>query len=462
MKALISQVSKDSALDNALLCVFNRCMGEIPLYFSKNLFVNPASVYKFALIYLFPLFVASHGFMWVVQKVSYAPAVYAMKLAYMPFIALALYVYFKDMLRDRPTVLAAAVIAPVFIISLIMPLLLNEPISTGYYVTDTAGLGITVLSSFIFYAMLRDKSLDLAFIETISAQFCFVISIYMIVYFFASSGDKISVTPEIQIPMAIVIGAYLAPVNGRVRPPIWLIALIAIACALSQLRENVVIFAIAGAACIVRGFFFRADWRPAFLFVAVSISAVMVLPATRTALLDRYQSLQLFDNISVDIFNEPSGDIIKKPSGDVGSATKEQKIEVFVDSSLNQRFVEIGLMSQELSKSALTLVMGKGFGATYENRGGVLIYYGERVHNAHSTPFLVYFRNGIYGFILFALPAIFAFVTLFSKNTLLFRASLTLGMMYLALLFNQYFYWGVQFGLALAFWFYCFQKRNEV
>jgi hypothetical protein len=117
-------------------------------------------------------------------------------------------------------------------------------------------------------------------------------------------------------------------------------------------------------------------------------------------------------------------------------------------------------MFREMSRSWISLIFGEGFGATYENKDGVLIYYGPQVHNAHSTPFLLYFRNGFYGLLLFLIPGLIAAVTIFSRDDRLFRASLALGVMYLALLFNQYLYWGVQFGMGVALWAYCYKHRE--
>lgn len=134
---------------------------------------------------------------------------------------------------------------------------------------------------------------------------------------------------------------------------------------------------------------------------------------------------------------------------------------MFADGSLNQRLIEMELMFKEMSRSWLSLILGEGFGAQYENKGGVLIYYGPQVHNAHSTPFLLYFRNGIYGLLLFIIPGLIAAVTIFARDDRLFRASLALGVMYLALMFNQYLYWGVQFGMGVALWFHCLKRRKS-
>lgn len=447
-------------------------------------------------------------------------------------------------------------------ISLLVPFFFTDQTDFFYYITDSVGLILTIVSIIVFYQLLHVGAMTLNDIENIFAEFCLVLSIYMIIYYFASGGDKISITPEVHIPMAIVIGAYLSPVPHGYRPSIWLIALIGLACALSQLRENLVIYALVGAVCVLRSLFYPGNKREAALFVAATLIIVLVLPVPRNLVLDRFVSMefslkaplvtvaevekapppapepaaapgrsiidaqaprqpvaqsvpeartgtlataapplpspaagavetqapspltarQAGERAAESSGQRPASGASAEPatSADVPVAAIQAPLphktepaeplqtqtevsiskEVFTDGSLNQRVIEMNLMLQELSQSAAMLVLGKGFGATYENKDGVLIYYGARVHNAHSTPFLVYFRNGLYGVVLYFIPLALVMFTIFSRNVILFRASLALLVIYVALFFNQYFYWGYQFGLAMALWMYCYERRK--
>jgi hypothetical protein len=393
-------------------------------------------VYKWSLLVVFPAFVAMHGYIYAGTKVSSAFAVYAMKLTYIPFILLAYFRFGRSITKDRLLRNLFFATLPVFGLSLVVPLILSTPISTVDYVADALGFAMMLAAVCVFYSMLKLRAITFDFIEKASKEFCWIISGYTLLYFIVSAGDKISITPELQIPMTIAIGGYFTPIRKTTRTSIWLVGAVIGATVLSQLREYLVIFGLTILICSVRGLILRRLNSSLFLVLG-SIAIVFSIPATRSVLVERLESMRLASNDS-----------------------NTQTSEVFSDGSLNQRVREANLMILELKRSPTTQITGKGFGATYRN-SGVLIYYGERVHNAHSTPFVVYFRNGVPGLLLFSAPLCFASITLFSKNTRLFRSSLTVCMMYVTLLFNQYFYWGVQYGMSLALLMYCFVNRRN-
>jgi len=390
-----------------------------------------------------------------------------MKLAFMPFLLVSVLNLRKELINSAYIKFLLFVASPCFVISFVTPFFTNDSISYFYYTSDAVGLAVALISIFVFLELFKNGSLDVINIERIFSVFLTIVSIYIIIYYFFSGGDKISITPEMYIPMAVVIGAYLCPVKGGSAPPFLLIALVAFACALSQLRENLVIYAAVGVICILRGLVLAPrNGRNAMLFLVATLIVGVFTPGSQTLVAERLSSMTmkvgpLFPGVmdGVPTFAEGWLQSLGKAVG-VESTEEEKSGPIFTDGSINQRIVEVQLMYDEMALSPWTFLLGKGFGATYENKEKVLIYYGERVHNAHSTPFVVFFRNGLYGIILYLVPAVLAVFTLFSRNVLVFRASLTVLIMYAAFMINQYFYWNVNFGLAVAFLIFSLRERH--
>lgn len=391
-------------------------------------------LYRSALLIAFPLGIALHGLVWVTMGHSYAPAIYAMKLVFLPFLLVALLTTWRDLFSCRRFWVYCASCAPLFVGSLLAPIALDTAINRFYYVTDFAGIGVTLSAVAISYVLLRRGDMGIADLERISAIYLVIISIYIMFYFVLSGGGKVSVNPEMSFPMALVVGAYLVPTSDGYQPPFWIILLTALACAVSQLRENLALFVLLAAICIVRGAFYDINWRNVALYI---LSAVFVLLVTPDLIADRIQTIE-FGRGSAPSF---------------GGASANPFQVSFADASAKQRMVEVRLMYEEMLLRPWSFVFGQGFGATYLNEGGVLVFYGERVHNAHSTPFVVYFRNGLYGLLLYAVPISIAASSIFRRNEIVFRASLCVVAVYAALMGNQYLYWSVPIGVSIALLF---------
>lgn len=387
--------------------------------------------YKIGLLVVFPFFLMLHGVYWVTNKESFALAVYALKLAFLPFLFVAFVRFFPGLIKGGLFVRISLIVAPCFALSMATPFIFGGN-STFYYLSDMTGLMVTISSVPIIYLLLTKSILTFRFIEKTYAYYLFIVSFYIVLYYFFSGGDKISITPEMHMPMAIVIGAFLVPMPDSYRPSIWLIALIAFACALSQLRENLLLYVLIGATCLIRSLIFSSPRKLVLIFIAAQILIVLFGSYfAKDLVLERLGSMRL---------NSSSSSVM--------------------DGSISQRFVEIELMKQEMKKIPASFVVGKGFGATYENIENVLIYYGDRVHNAHSTPFVVYFRHGIYGLIIFLIPIVLAACSLIKEDVFCFRASLVVVSIYCALLFNQYLFWNVQYGVAVALLLYSLKIRK--
>ena len=67
---------------------------------------------------------------------------------------------------------------------------------------------------------------------------------------------KISITPEMQIPMAIIFGVYFFRSETSYRPPLWIFPLVFLGCLLSLLRENLIVFGLLTILCLFRRYRF--------------------------------------------------------------------------------------------------------------------------------------------------------------------------------------------------------------
>lgn len=407
---------------------------------SSVTFMNAAFLYKIGLLGLFPLLIAVHGGYWVIYHQSLAPVVYAMKLVFLPFLAVGAIVVYRRVLVDKTAFLVAALVVPLFLLSLVSPFVTGGGLGF-YYFTDAAGFIVSVGSVIVIYLLLRGHHLTVALFEKLLTWFLVIVSAYTIFYYYFSGGMKISITPEMQIPMAVAMGAYFFPGKFGYRPPVWLFFLVALACAHSLLRENIFVFSLLGMACMCGSFFYSVERGRILRFLFAVFFAFIVC---------------FFLGV-VDFSWGSSFSAAMHKHHEAGNAVAVMR----VDGSVMQRYDEAALVFKEMSKAPFSFLLGKGFGATYENVDGVLLYYGERVHNIHSTPIAVYYRNGLYGIIVYLIPGIAAAFTIFSRNPFVFRTSLCVGILYATLFFNQYLYWNVQYGLAVAMWLYSLTRRDD-
>lgn len=384
------------------------------------------SLYKFGLLLLFPFFFALHGIYWINNLDSLVLAVYALKLAFLPFLVFAATYNFSQILNERYFLSFVLIASPCFILSIISPFISGKGFNFFFF-TDAIGLAYTFLSILVTYAILKNRTLPLKLVEKVSTYYVVIMSACIIVYYFLSGGMKISITPETQIPLAIAFGAYFFPTRNSYRPPEWVFVVAAIAGFTSQLRESLVVFLLLATFCLMRKLL-GSTWIK-ILAAGAGLAMVALLVAF------------YFSGLS-----------------NIG----ESIAYLHIDGSVMQRFVEVDLVFKEMQKTPLSFILGQGFGATYENIDDQLIQYGTQVHNVHSTPAAVYFRNGIYGLTLYFSVLICVCVTIFSRDSFVFRTSLVLMIMYATLFFNQYLYWNLQFGLAVAMWIYSLHHRKSI
>jgi hypothetical protein len=395
----------------------------------KSLGVSPQDLYKIGVLWFFPFFVALHGVVWVAYGISFAPAVYAMKLALFPFFLLTVLLYWKPIVSNGYFLLWLPLIALCALISLISPFVTGKGFST-YYLPDFVGFSVSVISIFACYALFKLGKLDLKLIDKLAAQYLIVISLYIVGYFFLSGGMKISITPEMQIPMAFLFSAYFFRRRDGYIPSIWIFPLVFAGCYFSLLRENLVVFGLLLAICLARRVAGSVmSWRVIGVVGSICIGAI--------ALLFFAQLVASFQELTA------------------------RGADQVLDDSILQRFLEVEMVWSEMERSPLSWWIGQGFGAEYANYSGQLTFYKSYVHNIHSSPMMVYFRNGALGLSLYVFVFLSAIGGLFSRSILVFRSALCVTVFFATLFFNQYLYWNVQFGLIVGLFLYSLRERTS-
>jgi hypothetical protein len=385
-------------------------------------FLNIKFLYKAGMLYAFNAFIILHGIIWVLKGTSFAPAVYAMKLSLIPFFLIGLLKCNKAILSEKTFIIIFPLLLFLTAQSLFTPFIIGKGINK-YYFTDAIGMLLPILSIFIVVALLKKGVIDLYFIEKTSTHFVVIVSIYIVIYFIASGGMKISITPETQIPLAIMFGAYFFKVNGGYKPKLWMFILAFAGCYYSLLREGLIVFGLLILITFLRKIIGGGSvWRALLISLMIGFAVIASF------------YIQTATNLIQTIVSNNNGSDL--------------------DGSILQRFVEIDMVIYEMTRSPISLLLGQGFGAHYGNIDEKLLAYGETVHNIHSTPIMIYFRNGIIGLFLYLALIIYTLKSLLSKSDIIFRCATT-GIIFIAsLLFNQYFYWNIQVGIVVGMMIY--------
>jgi hypothetical protein len=385
-------------------------------------FLNIKFLYKVGMLYAFTTCIVLHGIFWVSKGISFAPAVYLMKLSLVPFFLIALLKLNKTILSEKTFIILFPVFLFLTIQSLLSPFITGKGFN-GYYLTDAIGMLLPILSVFVVVALLRKGIINLYFIEKTSTHFVVIVSIYIVIYYIASGGMKISITPETQIPLAIMFGAYFFKVNGGYKPRLWMFILAFAGCYFSLLREGLIVYGLLIFITFLRKITGgERSWRVLLISSMIGFAVI------------------------ASMYNQMATSFVQTIVSNDNDAN--------IDGSILQRFVEIDMVISEMTESPISLLLGQGFGAHYGNMDGKLLAYGELVHNIHSTPIMIYFRNGLIGLFLYLALLIYTLKSLMSKSDIVFRCANTAIIFIASLLFNQYFYWNVQVGIVFGMMIY--------
>jgi hypothetical protein len=369
---------------------------------------------KISLFFLLPLFFLLHGWIWVSTGVSSALMVYLIKLSYLPIVVSLSFSsgFSKDVF---PVLIGMLLI----ICGLLGSIFSIQDLGVKYFLADLFGFIVLWLSFLAVSSYVKQGNEYWWRMVSWIVGSTFMVSIVVVIYYFASGGDKVSIPPEIHFGAAIIIGLLLFYPDQRTTTNLIKFGVILAACILSQQRIN-----------------FLVIFVPVFVFVLHRVRNPLALFRFFLALLIvALVIFFVFHSLFLNLFMRMKFDI------SVGGIS-------FQDNSANQRFIEAKLIMEEVGRLPMFQVLvGKGFGAEYANTGDV------SVHLAHSTPFVLLLRNGVIGVFLF-------FVICFSALSRLFRsnqhavASCGVLAMLMAMMFDQYVYWGFLFAASLALCLY--------
>jgi hypothetical protein len=397
-------------------------------------------LFALGLAILFPITALVHGFLWVTQGASSPIAVYMLKIAFVPFFVCGILLdvdgAFSNKLKTSLSILCTFLFLIAFIVPFVM---IDQELNTFFFVSDILGYFTTAGSLLIFIGLLQSGRMTPSQLFTINRAFLLAMSSMIIGYYFLSNGDKVSIPPEMHLAIVFYFSAFFFKLEDERSNSLIVTIIILAACGLSQFRMNIVVVGATAAICLARSVFISGrSVRP---MRVVALIAVMALsfPIYGDAVIERLETFELATNV---------------PASNAD--------DVFADASINGRFVERAMVLKEFDFEPQLQIFGKGFGATYDNRYGQLATSGAEAHHVHSTPYVVILRHGYFGLLIYLIPLIGACISIFSKDDLLFRASLGVVLFYVALMADQYLYWGFNYASAIALWLYAKNRQSTV
>lgn len=380
-----------------------------------------------------PALMAVHSVIWYGTGVSSAVAVYALKLVTLSVIAVVLLRYRIGPMLSRPLRPLLLGSTAVLLGSVIATAIHYDEVSLAYALSDAAGwLATTGYIVVLFYALRR----GLLPVEDLFGALRWgtvIVCCGFIIAWAMTGGEKVSIPPDVHLGVALTLGRWLTARGTRRPVEHLLILVIVIGVVASAFRMNyvVTVFTILVSITwiLVRDADLRRIGRVAIILCVVAATAI----GFREQVRGRLESFALSSTVDIR-------------SG-----------EVLSDRSAGQRFVEGVLVIDEVIGSPVALIIGKGFGATFDNSAGLIPHLDDQVHNVHSTPLTVLLRSGGLGLVLLLAVPLIACRDLFTRDPDLFVAALGLLASYLALLTDQYLYWSLSFGTAFALWLHARQ-----
>ena len=370
---------------------------------------------RFSFCVLVPLCFFGHGYIWFKsgQSESNALLVYGMKLAYCVYLLGVLLgaKWNGGYLKEKFFVFFMLM---TFIFSSFVPFFNTKLINERYYIGDLLGFLIVIFYYSCTLAYIRSNKDGFDFICSTVVLGSFFTSLVVIFFYVASGGEKVSIPPELHLGAAFALSRlFWLKIDGK---SIVIAFVIGLACVLSLQRMTLIIVVLP-VLCL---FLFDASRFIRSLPGLVLLALIVVTP-------------------NLDKISEKITELIP-----------ENNVMTFSDSSVNQRLVEVDLIAREIKKgSLLNYFLGFGFGAVYENKDYLIPNKGNYIHHSHIALVSVFFRNGLLGIIsVFIIPFLFFVRFRFDSN---YKIALV-GFIstYVALISDQYIYWGALFAISLA------------
>lgn len=390
-------------------------------------------------VLLNPLLLLLHGYIWTSEGgLSSAVLVYAMKLAPLAYLmGASLFLGPKRVLKALRS--RIAIVGVVFLLlGLASPFVYQSQPSLFYYAADAAGMGATFAYFLVTKELFRtaDTNRLRSVIFRVMVAGAAATSAVILGLYFWSGGNKVSIPPDIHYGIALAIVLYLTAARASVvLAPLVIIA----GVGASQFRMNIIVAVLAtGAAWFWTLIFDRSQMR----WGTIGKTALLVLVLAG-----------LFSQPLLSTFGR-FGSFVWSPSQAIVEIETEGGLPV------DQRYLESYLVFQEMKQQPASFLTGKGFGATFDT-AEVLKGHGAREHSIHNSIAALFLRNGIFGVLLFLLPAILAVRTIFCGDRGLYVASIGLLVIYAACMTDQYVYWGGYYGIALAVWYCSWRAKPE-
>ena len=391
---------------------------------TKNLKKIHIQITKIVLVFIIPLLFTLHGLIYNSTGVSSSGIVYSIKLAtflsIVPLIkAYGLYV-FKDI---QINALKNIFILIVFF-NIISSLINVKNISFFYFFADLAGLSITFI--YIFYLLYIFKHQNLLFFKILN--YCFksavFISLGIIVNYLISNGNKVSIPPELHYIISLTFVSILIGFKKEIFMKIVFISILIIGIMTSQLRINLLLMILSVSFGLYWVFRYKKLKNSLLYFLIVTFIAIIIISSFQEILLSRLESLQF---------------------------TEINSNNILVDNSANQRVLEVlAILDTIKDSNFFLLIFGHGFGATYNDMMNLIPHYPLTMHNSHVAYFSIFFRNGLLGLIIFITPLIYSLKFIFMKSQISFVFCVAIFLTYIALIFDQYVYWGFYFALSVS------------
>lgn len=322
---------------------------------------------------------------------------------------------------------------------LINPIFINQEINLFYFIADYVGISVMFFSLIYLNYMFYIGVIEIEWITNLLVKSTLYISLGTIITFFLFKGNKVSTPQEIHFGLATIIS--LSSIHGIANSYFKLsklnFLLLIVSAILSQLRMNLIIIIFSFLAINLKTIF-KNPIRAFYLFIISFSIAYILIYFTGDIATERISTI--IDMVDQDNYEDG-----------------------LVERSANQRILEATLILEEFQKQNYWIkFFGKGFGAHYKNIGGLVTHYPEWVHNSHITIFSILIRNGFFGVLLFLTPilmALWKYAT--SSKTIQIVQSVILISFYLALMSDQYVYWGFLYALSLSMFFSAKEKYNS-
>lgn len=402
-------------------------------------------------IILNPILLLVHGFFWNFGGLNTAILVYGMKITPLFFLAGAV---FSLGVRDAIGAFAnkpAAILAVVCLISLVTPLIFGTEPQLFYYFADAAGFISTVSYAGVTTQLIKRNPSLIGLIFRVMISGAAVTSVVIVALYFITAGEKVSIPPDVHYGIALSVVLYLTSsakgLNLKLSP-----ILIAAGVGAAMLRMNILI----GVLSIFAAWFWQLIFNRKKISAWRAVETAILLAVM--ALLFSQPLMSTLSRATLVAWYPPDA-IAKIWAGSpILGSIPDRDLE---GAAVDQRYVESLLVFEELQAAPASFLVGKGFGATFENTDGVLSGHDAREHSIHNSIFALLLRNGLMGVLLFLTPAGLAVWTCFRGDRRLFVASVGLLSIYLACMADQYVYWGGYFGIALAVWYTCWRLPSN-